>query len=125
MGFGVFMLLTELLIPAGMIGFGLYFLKGGPKNVNGAFGYRTTLSMKNQETWKFAHKYSGKIWLICGITLVPLTVLSMLLVRGKDVDTIGCLGLAVVGVQLVLMVGVILPTERALKKHFGSEGKRR
>ena len=28
--------------------------------INDAFGYRTTRSMKNQETWRFAHQYSGK-----------------------------------------------------------------
>ena len=50
-GFWVYMLFMCLLTPAMMIGFGKYFMKGGPKQINGVFGYRTPRSMKNQETW--------------------------------------------------------------------------
>ena len=53
MGFWIFMLACDLLIPVTMIGFGAYFQKGGPKEINGAFGYRTKRSMKNKEIWEF------------------------------------------------------------------------
>ena len=72
-GFWVFMLIMCLLTPAMMIGFGKYFMKGGAKQINGVFGYRTTRSMKNQETWRFAHQYSGKIWHRSGLFLLPVS----------------------------------------------------
>ncbi|MDO4554333.1 MAG: SdpI family protein, partial [Lachnospiraceae bacterium] len=28
--------------------------------MNGLKGYRTSRSMKNMDTWKFAHEYSGR-----------------------------------------------------------------
>lgn len=62
MGFWIFMMFIELLIPVTMIGFGKMFLKHSPKEINMAFGYRTSMSMKNRDTWEFAHKYCGKIW---------------------------------------------------------------
>ena len=34
-----------------------------PKEINGIIGYRTTMSRKNMDTWKFAHDYCGKLWL--------------------------------------------------------------
>lgn len=86
MGFWLFMLIMNLLIPFSMIGFGRYFLKNAPKEINAIFGYRTTMSMKNNDTWEFAHKYCGKIWYICGS---------------------------------------VVPTEKALKKTFDKNGKRR
>lgn len=55
MGFWIFMLLMNVIIPFTMIGFGKYFCKSGPKDINMAFGYRTGMSMKNKETWVFAH----------------------------------------------------------------------
>ena len=69
MGFWVFMTSMELLLPLIMVGLGNYFLKGGPRQVNSMFGYRTARSMKNEDTWKFAHRHCGRIWRRWGITL--------------------------------------------------------
>ena len=55
MAFWLFMLIMNLLIPFTMIGFGFYFQKHPPKEINELFGYRTSLSMKNEDTWKTAH----------------------------------------------------------------------
>ena len=57
MGFWVFMTSMELLLPSSWWGLGNYFLKGGPRQVNSMFGYRTARSMKNEDTWKFAHRH--------------------------------------------------------------------
>lgn len=38
MGFWIFMFLSSLLIPLMMIGFGRYFLKGSPREINAFFG---------------------------------------------------------------------------------------
>ena len=64
MGFWIFMLIMDLLLPFTMIGFGRYFMKKAPKEINSVFGYRTSMSMKNKDTWEFAHKYCGKV-LVC------------------------------------------------------------
>ena len=66
--FWVFMLIMDLLLPFTMIGFGKYFMTKGPKEINSAFGYRTSMSMKNHDTWEFAHKYCGKLWYIAGMS---------------------------------------------------------
>ena len=41
MGFWIFMLIMDLLIPFTMIGFGKMFLKKAPDQINYVFGYRT------------------------------------------------------------------------------------
>ena len=51
MGFWIFMLIMDLLLPFTMIGFGRYFMKKAPKEINSVFGYRTSMSMKNKDTW--------------------------------------------------------------------------
>lgn len=124
MGFWIYMLLMDLLLPFTMIGFGRYFMKKAPKEINGVFGYRTSMSMKNKETWEFAHKYCGRIWYISGLIILPATVIFMLLVMGKDVETVGIVGGIVMGVQLVPLIGSIIPTEIALRKTFDKSGKR-
>ena len=89
MGFWIFMLIMDLLLPFTMIGFGRYFMKKAPKEINSVFGYRTSMSMKNKDTWKFAHKYCGKVWYVCGMVMLPITVIFMLLVIGKNEDCVG------------------------------------
>ena len=124
-GFWVFMLIMCLLTPAMMIGFGKFFMKGGPKQINDAFGYRTTRSMKDQETWRFAHQYSGKIWLYSGLALLPISIAAMLFVYGKSVDTTGIAGLIIVIVQMIVMICAIPFTEAALKRNFDDLGRHR
>ena len=55
MGIWFMMLGFNLLIPAILLSAGKLFLKKAPKDINWIFGYRTTMSMKNEDTWAFAH----------------------------------------------------------------------
>ena len=123
--FWLFMLAMDLLIPGVMLGFGKEFQKNPPAEINPGYGYRTTMSMKNKLTWDFAQKYMGEVWDRAGRWLLIPSVLPLLLVLGRDVGTVGMAGLAVSGVQLVVMLGTILVVERALKKNFDQNGKRR
>lgn len=56
MFFWIFMLFVDLVTPLIMILFGRLFLTRPPKSINGVYGYRTARSMKNKETWAFAHR---------------------------------------------------------------------
>jgi len=122
--FWLFMLAMDLLIPLVMIGSGRMFLDRPPRTINSTFGYRTAMSMKNQDTWQFTHHYCGKLWFWTGMILLPLSIIPLLLVFGRDIDTIGMAGAAVCFAQVALLVGSIIPTERALKKTFDKNGKR-
>ena len=125
MGFWIFMLIMDLLIPITMIGFGKCFLKGAPKDINGIFGYRTTMSMKNKETWNYAHNYFGRIWYYGGVVMLPISVIVMILVFGKTEDSIGAVGGILCFIQTILLLASIAPTEKALKKRFDKNGNRR
>lgn len=125
MGFWIFMLISDLLIPFMMIAFGKCFMKKAPNKINAVFGYRTSMSMKNKDTWEFANKYGAKVWYICGIFMLPITVIPMLLVIGKSTDCVGIVGGIICGAQLILLIGTIFPTEMALRKNFDENGKRR
>ena len=119
------MLIIDLLLPFTMTGFGRYFMKKAPKEINSVFGYRTSMSMKNKDTWEFAHKYFGKVWYICGMVMLPITVIFIFFVIGKNEDCVGSIGGIICGVQLIPLIGSILPTEIALKKNFDKNGIRR
>ncbi|MBR5075423.1 MAG: SdpI family protein [Bacteroidales bacterium] len=111
-----FMLILVLLMPLFMIGFGRVFMTNPPKYINSSFGYRTKRSMRNQDTWAFAHKHFGKTWFVCGLVLIPVSLVPLFLVMGKEADIVRTTGFIILGIQLVLMLAAILPTETALKK---------
>ena len=122
MGFWIFMLLMNLLIPLAMIGFGSYFTKNPPKNINRLFGYRTPMSMKNKDTWEYAHRYFSRIWFVTGWITLLITVVAMLLLLGQSIERISSLGGIVCLLQCIPLVAVIYPTEKALKKKFDKDG---
>ncbi len=117
------MVIMLLLIPLIMIGFGKKFINSPPKKINAFYGYRTSMAMKNQETWKFAHNYCGKLWYNGGRFLL-LSILLMFFVLGKDANTIGCFSTIILGLQMISLIGTIIPTERALRKNFDKNGNR-
>ena len=125
MGFWIFMLCTVLLVPLIMLFFGLYFKNKSPKEINSLFGYRTTMSMKNKDTWEFAHHYCGRLWLVLGIIMLPLSVIPMLFFINQDIDVVGIAGGIIEGIQVVVLLISIFPTEKALKKTFDENGNRR
>lgn len=119
------MMIMILIIPVTMIGFGRYFTKNPPKEINDIFGYRSSMSMKNNETWAFAHHYCGKLWVINGWIMLSSSIVTMMCIYGEDKSTIGISGGILCGVQLIIMLGTIVPTERALKKNFDRAGNKR
>ena len=125
MRFWIFILLMDLLIPLTMIGFGRYFLENAPKEINAIFGYRTTMSIKNRATWIFAHHCCGKIWYVSGIISLIITIIVIVTVMGQTENTIGTVGGIICGVQILLLIGSIIPTEKALKRTFDRNGNRR
>ncbi len=125
LGFWIFMLIMDLLIPAAMIGFGKIFVNKPPEKINSLYGYRTPMSMKNKDTWDFAHKYFGRLWLRFGAVMLLPSVALMLIAFGKDIDTIGLVGEAICFIQLVPMLLPVFMTEAALKKVFDRDGIRK
>ena len=118
-GFWLFMTIVTLLIPMSMIIFGYRFTNKPPRKINMFHGYRTKRAMQNQETWRFAHHYVGKLWLTLGIILLLLSLIIMNAVVNADENLVALLALMVVLFQMIGMISPIYFTEKALKKHFG------
>ena len=120
------MLVMSAVIPLAMVGFGNYFIKSaGPAEINMLFGYRTSMSMKNKETWAFAHVVCGRIWRVVGWVMLVNSVGATLLMIGQDIHDVGIFGTALMGLQCVFLILPIIPTEIALRKQFDKNGNRK
>lgn len=125
MWFWVFMFIMNLMIPFLMIGFGWLFRKRSPKNINPLYGYRTKMSMKNMETWQYAHIYFGRLWFRAGWPMLLVTILAMIPLWGKTEDVIGSFCIVIQIVQMVALLLPIVATERELRRQFYTDGRRK
>ena len=106
MNFWIFMLVMNLLTPLVMIIYGRVFEKKPPKIARSkfAFGYRTVMSMRNEETWEYAHRFFGKLWFRFGIAVGLISIIVLFFFIGKDKDTVGFAGMIICYVQLLSFV---------------------
>ncbi len=124
MGTTIFIFVFNLLIPIIILILGLIF-KNASTKINYIYGYRTVRSMKNQDTWEFANKYSGSINIKMGIifTIIGLVISLITMNQGKTVQ--GIVMIIWVTVLTIAIIATIPPVEKALKKNFDDNGNRR
>lgn len=81
--------------------------------------------MRNEETWKFANQYLGKVWYLCGLLSAPLSVIAMAIVFEKGTETMSTVGFIITMIQTTPLVGAMISTEIVLKKNFDENGRRK
>lgn len=119
------MLVCDLPVPVIMLFAGLFMSKCPPKDINFAIGYRTARSMKNDDTWRFAHAKCGRLWQIVGGALLPVSAAALVPLWGLSEDAVVTSGMIIMFVQLAAMLATIPFVEHALKKEFDENGARR
>ena len=110
--------LFNITIIVGLIFFlaGFMMYKFPPKKINYLYGYRTVQSMKSQERWEFAQKYSAKEMMKLGLLLAAFCLLAEISNFDNDVNLI-------IGLSLMILIVVILfvRVEKAIKARFDDE----
>ena len=101
-----------------MVMFGLALKFKPPSKINNFYGYRTTRSMNSQESWDYAQRRIGVLWLYIGVILYIAIILSMLFlpVSKEKLSSIhGCIGV------IALIIGIPF-VEKELKEKFDGNG---
>ena len=123
MGFKVFMAFAVLLIPGIMIFFGRTMMDHPPKTINAAYGYRTTMSMINQDTWDYAQAACAERWRKWGriLALITLAVLIFAIRRPGGEDFMGYY----TAFEVAFLLASVAATELDLRRTFDEKGQRR
>lgn len=117
--------IVNLIIPAVMI-FGGYMMKTcPPRSISRWFGFRTALSMKNADTWAFAHACCGNVWWKAGWISLVLSVLVQLPFVKAGEETLGMLALVMVLAQFFVLLGTVVYVQNELKRTFDECGRKR
>lgn len=121
MWFWWFSMACAILLPLMMIVIGRIMRKNWPSNINNWSGYRTSRSMKNQDTWRFANSYFGKQCGKVGWILLP-SALVLVPAYNATEDTIGIILIILELLQGALLFYPVMQTEQALKNTFHEDG---
>ena len=81
--------------------------------------------MKNADTWEFANRHCGGVWLKVGLLSLIPTALIHIPFYGSSDNVLGILGAIIPLLQCVILFVSIIPTERALKRVFNEDGSRK
>lgn len=117
------LMISLFLLPLVMVLCGMSYVKRGPKRITRLQGYRSKMSMKNRDTWDFAHKHLGDLWFKLGAPLLAVTSVISLIVFRESNEKIMFWCCVIIAIQLAIMLFPIPLTEKALKENFDENGK--
>ena len=101
-----------------ILGLSAYFKIKRPENINGLFGYRSSFSMKNRETWKEGNKFSSDLQVKFALLFIAFEAISYFIIGGLNSFYLSC------GFLTIISIAVIPLTEHHLRKNFDKEGRR-
>lgn len=111
---------VSLVVPLALVVVGILWHIRPPKRESSSLlSYRTNLSQRSEETWKFAHRMCARIWLRMGVILGAVT-LAVLVIFNRDCEPY--LLWIIVGQMILLCVSVLM-VDVALKSGFDENGK--
>ena len=111
----LFLFCMSVLTPVSIAVVGMVLQKHPVRDINSWSGYRTARSMKSQEAWDFAQKYSAEIWTKGGVVLAVVSAAVMLGFRKGDYEAVS---VRLVAVQVICMCISIVPVEIKLWRRF-------
>ncbi len=111
------LLLLHLLLGPLLFGFALYIHGTPPPEINETTGYRTATSMRGQEVWDEAQRYSANLMLAAAVVTIACQAVSIMTMKPLVSLLFSCAVLV-----LAMLAGLPL-TERHLKRHFDEQGK--
>ncbi|MDB4926109.1 SdpI family protein [Mucilaginibacter sp.] len=116
----------ELIAGPQMIGLiwlivGWVMIKYPSKDINNGYGYRTNASMKNQQTWDEANRFSARLMVKHGAVLVLTGLVVGIAYQNsiipKSIEN-GLRPLLMIGPIILSAILLIVTTEKHLKRTF-------
>lgn len=119
----ILIFIVTLLIPTSLLL--IWFVLPRIKDINDLSGYRSKRSKMNQETWDFAQRYAAKLSLYTFFPSLILAIATIPFYFDKTAEERGWLALIIVLIQMISFVVIIIGSESALNKRFGTNQKTR
>lgn len=103
-----------------MMFFSLIYVYFPPKKINMMYGHRTSLSMKNQDTWVEANKRSALMMLLVSVMICIFQLIGIVFKVNQEKTILYATIFLVAG----LIIGLFI-VEKQLRSIFDKDGNRK
>jgi len=110
----------HLLIGPLLLAFSLIYVYFHPNKINMMYGHRTSLSMKNQDTWVEANKRSALMMLLVSAMTCIFQLIGIVFKVNQEKIILYATAFLVAG----LLIGVLI-VEKQLRSIFDKDGNRK
>jgi uncharacterized membrane protein len=104
---------TAFLVGVILLAAALLMILFPPRGINYLYGYRTSRSMKSQQAWDFAQRYSSVKMLWVSKVLLITGIINVLFIENQEFIVISGVALLILGAGYIFYA-----TEKALKTKF-------
>lgn len=119
----IVLLVVDVVLAFVMIIGGAILHYQAPLDDSRSLGIKTKRALASAETWEFANRKCGRLWMFGGAVLLILPPLAgpVWFLVGAAAGTIAAAGILLLNIGL--LVGSLIATETALKRKFPAEQK--
>ena len=125
MNFWLYMTFMAIVVPLVIVLVGLYYTKCPPEKIYTDFGYKTPLTLKNEDVWAFAHQCCGKVWIKLGLIMMPISIAIMVIPRFISENAISIFSISLFVVQCIAVYFSLRRIKATILATFDEEGRRR
>ena len=125
MKFWIYMTFMAIIVPLVLLGVGLYYTKCPPEKIYTDFGYKTPLTLKNDDIWAFAHQCCGKTWIKLGLIMIPISIAIMVIPLFISEDAMSIFSVALFALQCVAVFFSFRRVKATILTVFDENGNRR
>jgi hypothetical protein len=125
MKFWIYMTFMGIIVPLVLLAVGLYYTKCPPEKIYTDFGYKTPLTLKNEDIWAYAHQLCGKSWIKLALIMIPASIAVMVIPLFISEDAMSFFSVGLFVVQCVAVFFSFRKVKATLLTVFDEEGNRR
>lgn len=111
--------IINFILPIGLMIYGALYKYKDLKKTSVFLGYKTTRALLSQETWEYANKRVGNIWINLGALYTIFVGLYLLLAPSAREK----LSLVVFAVGVAIILYTFFTVDKELEEKFDVEGK--
>lgn len=112
--------IISLILPLGIVLYGYLYKNVASKKLSYFFGYKTARTQLSKETWEYANKRVGDIWMkLGGIYTVVVIILLILFPSQREKPSF-----LVIALALIISMIPFPIVEKELKEKFDSKGEK-
>lgn len=109
----------SLILPLGIVLYGYLYKNVAANKMSNFFGYKTDRTQLSKETWEYANKRVGEIWMKLGGIYTVIVILLLLIFPSQREKP----SLLVIALALIVSMIPFPIVEKELKKRFDDKGE--